>query len=197
MRPRIMPVIGLLVMLLGLGWLAQGAYIQAKAVLAQHLLQSAWQQTLRGQARVKPWAWADTWPVARLTMPSRQVDLIVLEGASGSSLAFAPGHLHGTPAPGSSGFSVISAHRDTHFAFLQHVQSGETLTIQTAGGDSRIYQVTATEVVDADAAVIPLYSPLRGLVLTTCYPFDDLGRNSNQRYLVYAVETQSPGDGDV
>lgn len=194
---RVMFVASLIIGLSGLGWLAQGAYIQAKAMLAQQLLQSAWQQTLHGQTKVKPWAWADTWPIARLSIPSRQVDLIVLEGASGSSLAFAPGHLHGTPAPGGIGFSVISAHRDTHFSFLRHVKSGEILHLQTSTGDTQTFQVTAMDVVDADDAVIPLYSPVRGIVLVTCYPFDSLGTASSQRYLVYAVETTQPVSGDV
>ena len=30
---------------------------------------------------MKPWPWADTWPVARLVVPSLGIDQIVLEGA--------------------------------------------------------------------------------------------------------------------
>ncbi len=197
MKRRIPVIVALCTGLLGLVWFSQGAYIQAKAILAQQLLQSAWEQTLNGDSKVKPWAWADTWPVARLSMPSRQIDLIVLEGASGSSLAFAPGHLQGTPAPGAIGFSIISAHRDTHFSFLRHVQPGEMLFLQSANGDTRTYQVSAMEVVDNNAARIPLHSPVRGIVLVTCYPFDSLGSASSQRYLVYAVATAPPLGADV
>jgi len=192
-----MIAVGLCIGLLGLGWFSQGVYIQAKAILAQQLLKSAWQQTLAGHAQVKPWAWADTWPVARLSMPSRQVDLIVLEGASGSSLAFAPGHLQGTPAPGDRGYSIISAHRDTHFTFLRHVKSGEILHLQSPTGDTRTFQVTAIEVVDEANASIPVHGSVRGIILVTCYPFDSLGAGSSQRYLVYAVETGQPSGVDV
>ena len=46
----------------------QGAWIPAKARIAQVLLELAWQQSLisGGEKTVKPWSWADTWPVARL-----------------------------------------------------------------------------------------------------------------------------------
>ncbi|UCE88716.1 MAG: class GN sortase, partial [Pseudomonadota bacterium] len=63
--------------------LGHGAWIYAKAVLAQHLLHSAWQHTLAqravsSQPRILPWPWADTWPVARLQVPRLDVDLVVL-----------------------------------------------------------------------------------------------------------------------
>ena len=64
------------------GWhLGQAAYIAAKAELAQVLIGKAWQRTLAGEQAVKPWPWADTWPVARLIMAERDVDLFVLAGA--------------------------------------------------------------------------------------------------------------------
>jgi len=49
----------------------QGAYIYAKAEVAQVLLRRAWDKTLAGERQVRLWAWADTWPVARLRLPAR------------------------------------------------------------------------------------------------------------------------------
>ena len=77
---------------IGFWELGHGAWIHAKAWLAQLLLQRAWERTLRGEAAAKPWPWADTWPVARLRVPAHGVDLIVLSGVSGRTLAFGPGH---------------------------------------------------------------------------------------------------------
>jgi hypothetical protein len=64
-----------------------GVWIYAKAGLGQHLLQRAWARTLAGETEVKPWPWADSWPVARLRVPAHGVDLIVLDGISGPTLA--------------------------------------------------------------------------------------------------------------
>lgn len=182
---------GLCLSLLGGVYLANGAYIQAKAVLAQYLLQSAWEQTLQGHAKVKPWAWADTWPVARLSVPGYASDLVVLEGATGRTLAFAPGHLQGTPTPGDKGFAVISAHRDTHFAFLQHLQVGDRMQLQTRNGKTLEYRVSAARIVDSRDARIADDDGVRGILLVTCYPFDSLRAGGPLRYLVYAESSVS------
>jgi len=80
--------------------LGQGSYIQAKAWLAQVLIKQAWARTLEGEAQAKPWPWADTWPVARITVPGRDIERFVLAGANGRTIAFGPGHVFGTPLPG-------------------------------------------------------------------------------------------------
>ena len=87
----------------GLWQLGAGGWIHAKAWLAQRLLASAWQETMANGNAAKPWAWADTHPLARLRVPAHGIDQIVLAGSSGSSLAFAPGHVDGSPAPGEPG----------------------------------------------------------------------------------------------
>ena len=55
------------------------------------------------------------------------VDELVLAGASGRTLAWGPGHLDGSAPPGAAGNAVLSAHRDTHFRFLQRVVPGDPL----------------------------------------------------------------------
>jgi hypothetical protein len=64
--------------------------------------------TLSGGETVKPWPWADTWPIARLSAPRHGVDLFVLAGATGRTLAFGPGHVDGTARPGRPGCSHVS-----------------------------------------------------------------------------------------
>lgn len=176
------------VVLLGLGaWqLGHAAYIHAKALLAQQLLQRAWTQTQSGQTRVKPWPWADTYPVARLTLPARGVDLIVLAGASGRTLAFGPGHLDGTPLPGTAGNSVLSAHRDTHFAFLRQVRAGDTIQVEGAKGLPVRYVVAETRVVDQRDVSVLQASAGAQLTLVTCYPFDAIRPGGPLRYVVVA-----------
>jgi sortase A len=75
---------------LAAGFLAAGGRIYLKAQLAQVLLRRAWAETQATGRPVKPWSWADTWPVARLSVPRHDVDLIVLAGASGRTGAPPP-----------------------------------------------------------------------------------------------------------
>ncbi|MGZ7081173.1 MAG: class GN sortase, partial [Thermoanaerobaculia bacterium] len=67
MRIRILMICVL--SLSGVGLFDNGAWMYAKARLAQFLLQRAWERTLHGEKDVKPWRWADTWPVARIEFP--------------------------------------------------------------------------------------------------------------------------------
>jgi sortase A len=177
-----------LTLLLAVGtWeLSQGLYIRAKAVLAQELIASSWQRTLRGEKEVKPWPWADTWPVAQLSAPGQSVRLFVLAGASGRTLAFGPGHIDGTAAPGEDGNVALSGHRDTHFQFLQALEVGSPLVLQAADGVSHTYRVTGMQIVDKSDTRVLLPSERAQLTLVTCYPFDALVPGGPLRYVVFA-----------
>ena len=175
-----------LVLLALAAWqLAGAAWIHAKATLAQHLIASAWEGTKKDGAR-RPWPWADTRPVARLTVPSRGISLYVLAGTSGRSLAFGPGHVDGTALPGSSGNSVIVAHRDTHFAFLRTLRADEEITVEDTRGRLTRYRVREVAVVDKSQTRLldPADSPQ--LTLITCWPFDAVQPGTAQRYVVIA-----------
>jgi sortase A len=164
----------------------QGMYIHAKAQLAQLLLERAWQRTLAGEQAVKPWPWADTWPVARLIAPAQGANLLVLSGASGRTIAFGPGHMDGTPLPGTTGNSVIGGHRDTHLAFLRTVKRGETLTIERADGKRTDYRVTDLDVLDKRDTWVAKNEGSSRLTLITCWPFDALRAGGPERYVVIA-----------
>ena len=175
-----------LVLALSAGWnLGQGLYIEAKARLAQLLLQQAWDETRQGVEKARPWAWADTWPVARLRQPRLDVDQIVLAGASGRTLAFGPGYLFGSAAPGSDGHSIISGHRDTHFGFLKDLQLGDRLEVTNSAGEVIQYAVYQREVMHENSLERLQVDDAR-LTLITCYPFDVIQPGTDQRYVVTA-----------
>lgn len=180
--------------LIGLGtWnLGHAAYIHAKARLAQHLLRAAWAATQAGKAQAKPWPWADTYPVARLTMPQHDVDLIVLAGASGRTMAFGPGHFDGTPLPGAVGNSVLSAHRDTHFAFLRDAKPGEVFVVESPDGRKTRFAVHETRVVhERDLSVVRETGDTQ-LTLVTCYPFDAIQPRGPLRFALIAYPIEKP-----
>ena len=175
---------------LGFWQLGQGAYIPAKAWLAQELMLRAWNRAGAGAERPAPWPWADTWPVARLFARSGKVDLIVLSGSSGRTLAFGPGHLSASSLPGERGNAVIAGHRDTHFSFLQHVQVGETLIIEMIDGRQHAYTVVGADVVDSRRGSLLLDTDEAFLSLVTCYPFDAREAGGPLRYVVTARKIQ-------
>jgi sortase A len=178
---------GLLLLGLGVWHLGGAGTIHAKAWLAQILLERAWAETLAGDGPVvRPWPWADTAPLARLQVPALGVDRIVLAGASGRSLAFGPGHLDGTALPGGPGHSVLTGHRDTHFAFLKELDLGDEIRVQGRDGAWRRYRVSGTQVLDSRSARLALGDDRPRLSLVTCYPFDALRPGGPLRYVVSA-----------
>jgi len=174
-----------------LGLLVQAAWIPAKAALAQVLLRDAWQRARAGVAQPRPWPWADTWPVARLTVPGRGIELYVLAGASGRNLAFGPAHVDGTAAPGAVGNCALAGHRDTSFAFLRELAPGDEVVVETPDGRRRRYRVRDAGVFDRSdtwlLAPQPVAGPERLLTLVTCYPFDAVVPGGPGRYVVRAV----------
>ncbi len=192
MRPRLRSVlaaarrtVALACLVVGTGLVGQSLYMTAKAALAQILLDRAFSTSLATGQPTKPWSWADTWPIARLTIPRLAASTIVLAGASGQALAFGPGHLDGTPLPGDPGTSIVAAHRDTHFSALQQVAVGDRIEITRNDGTRHHFRVTHTSIVRWDSSGLDGATSDRALVLATCWPFET--RTAGPwRYLVHA-----------
>ncbi len=173
---------------IGLQQLGSAALIHAKAALAPHLMHYAWEASLADGGRPhKPWPWADTWPVARLTVPALGVDQFVLAGATGNALAFGPG-LDGAGAmPGDEGTAIIAGHRDTHFGFLKELKPAMTFDIQLADGRQLRYRAGVSAIIDSsDPMERPSLSGPARLELVTCYPFDAVVPGGPLRYIVSA-----------
>jgi sortase A len=170
----------------GAAFAGQGAWIYAKAQLAQLLIERAWQRALAGEPAPKPWPWADTWPVARLDVPAHRVSVFVLAGSSGRTLAFGPGHQQGTPLPGQRGNAVIGGHRDTHLGFLQELRPGDAIRVQRPDGVRVEYRVTQLDVLDKRDTWVALNDGERRLTLVTCWPFDAIQAGGAERYVVIA-----------
>lgn len=172
--------------LAGLVLTGQAAFIHVKAVVAQILLERAFAKTVQtGGGAVKPWSWADVWPVARVEIPRLKARAIVLSGSSGQALAFGPGHVEGTPEPGHRGWAVYAAHRDTHFAFLKNVELGDEVVVTRADGERTRFEVKGMRIARWDRTGIDASAAGRGLVLATCWPLEARGRGP-LRYLVFA-----------
>ncbi|MDX5996084.1 class GN sortase [Shewanella oneidensis MR-1] len=185
-------------LLLGTTLFGKGFYMQAKAHFAQYLIEQAWAKTLIDGQSHKPWSWADTYPVAKLSIdqanmpthfdgPASNDSLYVLAGASGRNLAFGPGLVLSSASAGERGNTVIAGHRDTHFAILKGMTVGRRLALQTAAGKEIVYQVVATKVVHESQTELMAPSDDNRLTLITCYPFDALQGVAELRFVVQAV----------
>jgi sortase A len=185
-------VLPLLLALAGLVLFGQGAYIHAKALVAQVLLKRAFTHTVTTGRETKPWSWADTWPVARIEVKRIGASAIVLAGSSGQALAFGPGHVELTPDAGERGVAVYSAHRDTHFRFLKDVKIGDEIDVTRRDGKTFRYRADTSSVVRFDASGIDPLTDAYELVLSTCFPFNAVTPGP-ERYLLHATMIGSAG----
>lgn len=171
----------------GLWQATSAAVIPAKAVVAQILLDRAFDRSLALHHPVKPWSWADMAPVARLSIPRLDVEAVVLDSGSGEALAFGPTLLPGTAAPGDKGTSVIAAHRDTHFESLGKIRKDDLILVQGIDGRSTRYRVESIEVTRWDRFAVGADRSTARLALVTCYPFGGTTRGPH-RFVVHAVQ---------
>ena len=170
------------VLCLGFWQLGQGAYIPAKAWFAQELMLRAWQRN----GIEEPWPWEDAWPIAKLTANKGRIDLIVLAGSSGNTLAFGPGHLDASVMPGRVGNSVIAGHRDTHFQFLQNLAIGERIEVELVNGLATEFDVIDLDIVDGRRSSLTLDADCPMLTLITGFPFDPDEPAGRMNYVVTA-----------
>ncbi len=160
--------------------LSSAAIIAGKAFLAPVLIETAWSESLVSGKKTKPWSWADTYPVAKITAKRLHESEYIMAGDNMRSLAFGPVMAEGADV------SAIYGHRDTHFSFLQHIQVGDELGMEYRSGENANFKVQGIWVAHKDELYMPLESSSSDIFLITCYPFNALNPNSDQRYIVWA-----------
>ncbi len=89
-------------------------------------------------------------------------------------------------APGTRGNAVVTAHRDTHFAFLRDLEPGDRIVVETPTGSARRYRVERSVIADHRALKLPADDHSTTLALVTCYPFDAVDPGTPLRYAVIA-----------
>mgnify|MGYP000273881231 CR=1 FL=1 len=162
------------------------SWLPTKAWLSQQLISHSWQQSKSQASPVKPWPWADTYPIAELSFNRLKQDLVVLNGGDPTTLAFSPGAIAPfNQVTGNQAF-VVAGHRDSHFSLLKDVVMNDIISLTDKQGRNQLYQVESIEIVDASTGQLPLTSDDPSLVLITCYPFNSAVSDKNERYVIRA-----------
>ena len=112
-------------------------------------------------------------PVARLLIPSIDLDEIVMEGVGPVELNGGPGHFPGSVLPGEPGNSILSAHRDRHFRRVGELGIGARFRTETRKGAIE-WVVTERRIVSRDTPALFDESEAT-LTLTTCWPIRYFG----------------------
>jgi sortase A len=173
------------ILIAGLVIIAQALFIPLKAQAAQFLMSRAWSTQIATGEPTRPWPWADFTPQAKLSFPSQGREVLALSDAAGESLAFGPTLMAASAAPGENGVAVFAAHRDTHFAFLNRLQPGQLVNVDT-GAKKLSFKVIGSSVVRWDnSAIHPHDGGAPRIALVTCWPLDSKFHGP-MRYVVWA-----------
>lgn len=168
--------------------LAKPCYLYTKSVVAQILLHHSWQKSLVSGEKSLPWAWSDSYPVAKLTNVKSQESWVILSGMTGRAMAFAPTWQEDSALPNEYGNTVISAHNDTHFRDLQSIELGEKFLLEDINGRVVVYRTISIEVVSLNDISPYLVQDATMITLITCYPFEPTNTDKKERLVIRAIK---------
>jgi sortase A len=163
--------------------------LQAHAWVARSLLHTAWVRTQASGRQVKPWPWADTWPLARLSIPRLETEWIILANSGENTSRYALGHLESSVLPGEVGNSGVKVPKDIYFNSVISLRLGDILELESLQTGRWHYRVSAIYIVDKGNTKVLEPCSMRRLTLVSCYPCNKPG-NNNLRYVVIAEETE-------
>ncbi|MEH6384389.1 MAG: class GN sortase [Colwellia sp.] len=164
------------------------SWLPAKGWLSQQLISYSWHQSIDLKQKIKPWPWADTYPIAELLFQRLNKRVVVLNGGDATTLAFSAGAIAPFNLTMSKQPLVVAGHRDSHFSFLDEVFINDIISLTDENGQNQRYHVETIDIIDASAGYLPILANDSQLILITCYPFTNTSINSNERYVITALK---------
>jgi sortase A len=123
--------------------------------------------------------------IGRISIPSIDLDVVIVQGTDTSSLQKGPGHYPETAFPGQARTVAIAGHRTTYlapFRDIDEIADGDRISLEMPYG-TFTYEVTGHRVVaPEDVGIIDDVGHER-LVLTACHPL----YSAAQRWAVFAT----------
>ncbi|MFP5111338.1 class D sortase [Bacillaceae bacterium C204] len=127
--------------------------------------------------------------IGELFIPKLKASLPIYHGTDEDELEKGVGHFAGSVLPGEKDNSVLSGHRDTVFHRLGSVGKGDLLIVSTSAGKFT-YKVRKVRIVAADDRTVIVPKPRATLTVTTCYPFNFIGK-APKRYILVSTLIKS------
>ena len=123
--------------------------------------------------------------LAVLRIPSRNIEVPVLDSTDNLALNRGAGHVEGSALPGEAGNIAIAAHRDGFFRGLEDIQIGDEIELTTLEGQ-QAFVVSRLDIVDPYEVSVLDSTDESVVTLITCYPFYFVG-SAPERFIVRAT----------
>ena len=122
--------------------------------------------------------------IGRISIPSIDLETVVVQGTDTASLQRGPGHYPDTAFPGQGKTIAIAGHRTTYlapFRRINEIEDGDRITLEMPYA-TFTYTVQKHQIVDPDEVEIVDDVGYERLVLTACHPL----YSAAQRWAVFA-----------
>ena len=186
MYRKLFITLGCGLIILGLFGIAKASLMPIKAIIGQHYLEVAWQESLKKNKLSKPWKSADFYMVGELTVPKLKISRVILNSVSGEALAWSIGRVNNIGPSSSNEPIILAGHRDSHMQFMSELNVGDKIELKMSGGVVKTFIISKTDVAKQPELVMSAFnSENESLILTTCWPFNSQ-KLSTERYIVTA-----------
>ncbi len=189
-------ILGLLLALSTLQLLKDAEFVDW---ITKNLMHTAWLRTQASGEKIKPWPWAELWPIARLTVPHLNAEHIILEQeAKQLTSSVGLSYLKSSVLPGEVGSTVLGAHPSLYFSFLSELKPNDVLVLESPRTGKWHYRVHVIKIVNKSDTKLLEPGLKRRLILISCYRCGteqpELQKNS-LRYVVIAEEDDRLSNG--
>ena len=120
--------------ILGLFGIVKTSFMPIKAIIGQHYLEVAWQDSLKNDKLSKPWKSAEFYMIGELTIPKLKISRVILNSVSGEALAWSIGHVNNVGSSSSRGPIILAGHRDSHTQFMPKLNIGDKIELVMSDG---------------------------------------------------------------
>jgi len=188
MYRKLFITLGCGLIILGLFGIAKASLMPIKAIIGQHYLEVAWQDSLKNNKLSKPWKSADFYMIGELTVPKLKISRVILNSVSGEALAWSIGRVTNLVSSSKNGPIILAGHRDSHMQFMSKLKIGDKIELMMTDGVLKTYEISNYLITDRpELKTFSNKIKMNSLVLTTCWPFNS-STIGTKRYLLIANE---------
>jgi len=186
MYKKLFIAIGCSLIFLGIFGIAKASFMPIKAIIGQHYLEAAWQESLKNNRLSKPWKSADFYMIGELKVPRLKISRVILNSVSGEALAWGIGRVDNINKRQTKRPIILAGHRDSHMQFMSKLNVGDKIELMMTNGVSKTFTISKVDITKKPELVMSaLNSENESLILTTCWPFGSSKRGL-KRYILTA-----------
>ena len=186
MYRKLFITLGCGLIILGLFGIAKASLMPIKAIIGQHYLEVAWQDSLKKNKLSKPWKSADFYMIGELIIPKLKISRVILNSVSGEALTWSIGRVTNLVSSSKNEPIILAGHRDSHMQFMSKLNIGDKIELMMTDGVLKTYEISKLDITDKPELKISNISINHdSLILTTCWPFN-ASKSGPQRYIIMA-----------